>query len=168
MVSPERHTSNVKERMKHPRLKGADIYVGRFGRKPLNEGDSSSNTIERCHPDSSSKRPIMSLHDELSRPDPELKPTENQQPSMGKPDREPVALPSRPCYRCVAYMNSVRIKRVFWTNEHGNWECAKVRDPMDALDNICYGEDSDKGNDLGNMFVTKHEVSMLRRTMGNN
>ena len=65
-------------------------------------------------------------------------------------------------------MDSVGIKRVFWTNGHGNWECAKVRDLMDALDNICYGENSNEGNDLGNIFVTKHEVLMLRRTMGNN
>ncbi len=61
---------------------------------------------------------------------------------------------SRPCYRCVSYMHSVGIKRVFWTNADGQWEGAKVRELVDSL------EDTD--GQLGkSVFVTKHEVLLL-------
>jgi hypothetical protein len=61
-------------------------------------------------------------------------------------------------------MHSVGIKRVFWTNDAGEWEGAKVRELVDALN--CSGE-SGKGGPTGNgVFVTKHEVLMLRRLMG--
>ncbi|KAK8192630.1 hypothetical protein M8818_007802 [Zalaria obscura] len=81
---------------------------------------------------------------------------------------------SRPCYRCIVYMHSVGIRRVFWTNDKGQWEGGKVRDLMDALDGgggeEGPGEASGiKGGPLGNgVFVTKHEVLMLRRLMGEN
>jgi hypothetical protein len=62
-------------------------------------------------------------------------------------------------------MHSVGIKRVFWTNDDGAWEGAKVRDLVDAqessIDNVA------SGGPMGNgVFVTKHEVLMLRRMMG--
>lgn len=41
---------------------------------------------------------------------------------------------SCPCYSCVAYMCSVGIKRVFWTNVDGQWEGGKVRDLVNALE----------------------------------
>ena len=48
------------------------------------------------------------------------------------------------------------IRRVFWTNDEGQWEGAKVRDLVDALE---------LGTTTGtsSMFVTKHEVLMLRQ-----
>ena len=65
-------------------------------------------------------------------------------------------------------MHSVGIKRVFWTNDAGEWEGGKVRDLMDALDNTM--ESAANGNQGGPMvngvFVTKHEVLMLKRLMG--
>jgi hypothetical protein len=65
-------------------------------------------------------------------------------------------------------MNSVGIKRVFWTTGSGTWEGAKVRDLVDAIDNLAAGEASDGAAALNNVFVTKHEVLMLRRLMGDN
>lgn len=59
-------------------------------------------------------------------------------------------------------MHNVGIKRVFWTTEGGEWEGAKVRDLVDALD----GSGFDDGGDGSGVFVTKHEVLMLRRMMG--
>lgn len=61
-------------------------------------------------------------------------------------------------------MHSVGIKRVFWTTESGNWEGAKVRDLVDALEGSA---SESSGGPVGNgVFVTKHEVLMLRRVMG--
>jgi len=77
-------------------------------------------------------------------------------------------------------MQSVGIKRVFWTTATGDWDGAKVRDLVDALERSGSGADlGDGGNgaacggDGGGMkdggttmgrevFVTKHEVLMLR------
>jgi hypothetical protein len=62
-------------------------------------------------------------------------------------------------------MHAVGIKRVFWTNADGDWEGAKVRELVEALE---MGEDepgNDDGGDKG-FFVTKHEVLMLKRVMG--
>lgn len=74
---------------------------------------------------------------------------------------------SRPCYRCIMYMHNVGIKRVFWTNSCGQWEGGKVRGMVDALDGSKSGTDSDSlGPGVSSMFVTKHEVLMLRRVMG--
>lgn len=63
-------------------------------------------------------------------------------------------------------MSSVGIKRVFWTTGTGTWESAKVRDLVDALDNLGQEQPSSAAATL-NVFVTKNEVLMLRRTMGN-
>lgn len=74
-------------------------------------------------------------------------------------------------------MKTVGIKRVFWTNSEGGWEGAKVRDLVDMLDGSaagCGGGGGGGGHDgaaadgvgaLG-VFVTKHEVLMLRRILG--
>ena len=65
-------------------------------------------------------------------------------------------------------MCAVGIKRVFWTNGKGEWEGAKVRDLVDALQgNGEYGgEEKVKGGAAGNgFFVTKHEVLRLREFM---
>jgi hypothetical protein len=62
-------------------------------------------------------------------------------------------------------MHSVGIKRVFWTNGEGKWEGAKVRDLVDMLEGSGSGSEGDAVSGLG-VFVTKHEVLMLRRLLG--
>lgn len=62
-------------------------------------------------------------------------------------------------------MHAVGIKRVFWTTDEGGWEGGKVRDLVDALDSSM--ESVANGGPTGNgVFVTKHEVLMLKRMMG--
>jgi len=39
---------------------------------------------------------------------------------------EPKYADSRPCWRCLKWMEWAGIKRVFWTDENGVWEGAKV------------------------------------------
>jgi len=69
-------------------------------------------------------------------------------------------------------MHSVGIRRAFWTTEQGEWEGGKVRDLIDAMDgSIARGVDGKGGGAGGGpmdngLFVTKHEVLMLRRLMG--
>lgn len=76
---------------------------------------------------------------------------------------------SRPCYRCISYMHVVGIKRVFWTNSDGVWEGAKVRDLVDSFEAARYGSGSNSSDtDFGGMFVTKHEVLLLLRTLAEN
>jgi hypothetical protein len=65
-------------------------------------------------------------------------------------------------------MSSVGIKRVFWTTDSGTWESAKVRDLVNELDKLGLEQPSDVAATLSSVFVTKHEVLMLRRTMGKN
>jgi hypothetical protein len=62
-------------------------------------------------------------------------------------------------------MASVGIKRVFWTDDKGSWEGAKVRDLVDALDNMGSQPATDGSAALNSVFITKHEVLMLRRIM---
>jgi hypothetical protein len=62
-------------------------------------------------------------------------------------------------------MASAGIKRVFWTNDKGDWEGAKVRDLVDALDNMGSQQPGGISATLSSVFVTKHEVLMLRRMM---
>ncbi len=69
-------------------------------------------------------------------------------------------------------MHAVGIKRVFWTTQDGEWEGAKVRDLVDALEGGIEGDRNEDSNGLGTrqaskgVFVTKHEVLMLKRVMG--
>jgi len=75
-------------------------------------------------------------------------------------------------------MHSVGIKRVFWTNSKGEWDGGKVRDLVDALELSGSSPDPSDGDGCGinggasggatgnGVFVTKHEVLMLRRLMG--
>ena len=65
-------------------------------------------------------------------------------------------------------MHSAGIKRVFWTNAKGEWEGAKVQQLVDALESGGVGVgngNGDKGK-VSSLFVTKHEVLMLKRRMG--
>lgn len=62
-------------------------------------------------------------------------------------------------------MHNVGIKRVFWTNSDGEWEGGKVRNLVDILDGGG-AAGTDGAEEAMGMFVTKHEVLMLRRVMG--
>lgn len=171
MLIPQGHagraTRSVAERTKHARLHGADLYVARLGWRT-----SSSASYDCCatldmpqevSPDDARRR-TGSLHDELLNQRPQT-PSPNSIP-VPMAARQPSVLASRPCYRCICYMQSVGIKRVFWTTDTGEWECAKVRDLVDALENLGAVDMPDVATTLSNVFVTKHEVLMLRRTMG--
>jgi len=153
------------ERVKHPKVVGADVYVVRLAnsnpctpkgsRTPGVLSDPSTDGVS-----SSPGGPMLtgSLYDELIQKDAPaaVLPLVNIAPARR-------AVDSRPCYRCVSYMHSVGIKRVFWTNGEGKWECAKVRDLVDMLDGS-----NDSSSDISGLgvFVTKHEVLMLRRVLG--
>jgi len=166
--------NNITERQKHPRLRGADLYVTRIGwgngMKENKPKRPTTPSEDEPAPDLSSPSRLPSrtssgsLHDELRDPSPRLAPQSN-------PSISDTALPcsvvhaSRPCYRRVSYMHSVGIKRVFWTNDDGKWECAKVAELVQALE--CAGDGKGEGGPLGNgVFVTMHEVLMLKRMMG--
>lgn len=129
---------------------------------------SSLASLQSISSSSPSASRSGSLHDELinsspSAPTPSTPRVDNSTTLDRSAVRE-----SRPCYRCVAYMHSVGIKRVFWTNDAGEWEGGKVRDLVDALD--CSMESVSNGGGGGptgnGVFVTKHEVLMLKRKMG--
>ena len=160
------HTSRgVSERKKNPRLNGADLYVARLGWQSPGQAQSSCCDLEhhKVAPVSSlQKMSTGSLHEELINPEPKIKSTRLHSDTMTNNQRSVLA--SRPCYRCISYMNSVGIKRVFWTTDTGTWEGAKVRDLVDAMDSLGDDEVADSAV-LANVFVTKHEVLMLRRMM---
>ena len=174
-------THTVTDRMKDSRLRGADLYVARLGWKKRSTPAISppkSNTTQSWQlplsvdidnlPAPEPKVPTGSLHEELTSTSLSA-PTIRQLPVCEKP---PISA-SRPCYRCICYMQTVGIKRVFWTNNKGEWEGGKVRDLMDALDMAGTssggksGGEGSAGGAAGNgVFVTKHEVLQLRRLMG--
>lgn len=158
---------SVSERKKHPRLNGADLYVARLGWKGPSGNSQCCDTTDDLDTSSPipSKALTGSLHDELTRPPPVSKPIVSL--TEADAEKQPSVLASRPCYRCISYMNSVGIKRVFWTTDTGAWEGAKVRNLVDALDGLTSGDTIDTATALKNVFVTKHEVLMLRRIMGN-
>lgn len=160
---------DLRDRMKHPKLIGADLYVIRLrtsteGRK--REASAHDKSKSAWHADtpqasssgSDSDAPTGSLYDELSFKEPV------RDVPTPKTTKEPhlCAGESRPCYRCVAYMDSVGIKRVFWTNTSGDWECAKVSDMVRMLE----GSMGDEADANIGLFVTKHEVLRLRRIFG--
>ena len=163
--------AKVADRIADSRLKGADLYVARlawrhgeharFGMHDTSQrgedafsASSLSSSLSDLSVNVSQPSPTGSLYDELS----------CCSRTMSQADPEPVrrsneiecATSSRPCYRCISYMQWAGIRRVFWTNDEGQWEGAKVRDLVDALE---------LGTTTGtsSMFVTKHEVLTLRR-----
>lgn len=171
-------STKVQDRMKHPKLVGADVYVARLvndtppmegrkerrARKQHNVQSSKGVGIDTCSKASSLSPSTGSLHDELTCRDIKSDPS----PAIPEDVRDrPAPAESRPCYRCVTYMHSVGIKRVFWTTNEGNWECAKIRDLVDQLDGTMQNEaDTSLGKSVPDVFVTKHEVLLLRRLMG--
>jgi hypothetical protein len=162
--------------MKHPKLSGADVYVVRLaGNDNASTSVKARETVDTSQSTTSSAlprpvSPAISLYDELLNKEPtqisHLKATKADEPSAH------TAAESRPCYRCVFYMHSVGIKRVFWSNSQGVWESAKVRDLVDRFDgsyvccSSCSNRDEASVADLG-VFVTKHEVLRLRRLTSN-
>jgi hypothetical protein len=177
----------VRERMKCPRLQGADVYVARFGGwkrlskqshfcdntnpdpMPLSgSGTDVHSTSERDHPPSIIPTSSGSLRDELINPHPRTDKTKRSAPSNHF-DWNTVHM-SRPCYRCVSYMHSAGIKRAFWTTDNGKWEGAKVRDLVAALDMAGTSSGVEGGHQFsnGDVFITKHEVLLMRRRMGEN
>jgi hypothetical protein len=164
--------ADVKERTKDFRLKGSDLYVARLGAcqvtPPLEPKSKShtSSTNPPPHPTSSPKSEATSLYDELS---PFSRTPSPSTPKAPSPIVKPEVRASRPCYKCVSAMHAVGIKRVFWTNADGEWEGAKVRDLVEALENGIEGDGGDSpgtGQENKGVFVTKHEVLMLKRIMG--
>lgn len=147
------------DRMKHPKLVGADVYVARLSNTATPKVEKAGQS--GLPPKPVAPAPTGSLHDELVN---NVSVTyEKTTLSVEENTRIRSAVDSRPCYRCVCYMSSVGIKRVFWTNGDGRWEGAKIRDLVDMLEGTNDG--SDGVAELG-VFVTKHEVLMLRRMMG--
>lgn len=163
--------------MKHPKLVGADVYVARLAndgpaaesrKKSRAHNRPSDGAVETAVADVCNTTPAVSaltgsLHDELITKTSKSKPLSSVSEDIKRP---PTPAESRPCYRCVAYMHSVGIKRVFWTTNDGKWEGAKVRDLIDQLDGTMRSDtDTTLGQPAMGLFVTKHEVLMLRRLM---
>ena len=167
----------IADRLVDTRLKGADLYVARLAwkRSQTTQVDPHSRTqqLDDASPASSLNSslsdlsitdfrpsPPGSLFDELSCSSRTVFPVDPApQPSTHEPE---CATSSRPCYRCISCMQSAGIRRVFWTNNDGQWEGGKVRDLVDASE---LTDTTGTGSTVG-MFVTKHEVLMLCRQMG--
>ncbi|KAI0007446.1 hypothetical protein F4779DRAFT_629163 [Xylariaceae sp. FL0662B] len=177
-------SNNLKDRTKHPKLRGADVYVARLGgvqrsgepksrskKRPVNfaheAGSKEDFSSSSSSPSTASLASSGSLHDELTckenkpSPPPKVPMSEGINTVIGHDN----VLDSRPCYRCVLYMHSAGIRRVYWTNGEGRWENAKVRDLFDRVSGTAATCDDHDGGSigLGGVFVTKHEILMLRR-----
>ncbi|KAE8452319.1 hypothetical protein EG329_001019 [Mollisiaceae sp. DMI_Dod_QoI] len=161
---------SVSCRTKDPRLKGSDLYVARLGTHHTTPPIKPKSQYHQPEPPSlppSPKSEPSSLYDELSHS------SRSTSPSTASEKTAPPLMPqireSRPCYRCVAAMHSAGIKRVFWTTQDGEWEGAKVSDLVEALE-MGLEADGENGPGTGQeskgVFVTKHEVLMLKRMMG--
>ncbi|USW55189.1 Putative cytidine deaminase [Septoria linicola] len=191
LLIPTGRAVNTNDRKQHSRLQGADLYVVRIGwsgkplykpgkaKAPKHESataheaddiadDAVTSSVSSLSPLSiaSASSSTGSLHDELinREPSPSSRPLPSTAMHDCSFDRDKIHA-SRPCYRCVAFMSHVGIRRVFWTNDAGEWEGGKVATLIDAMD--AGMDDAAKGGPTGNgVFVTKHEVLMLRRMMG--
>lgn len=162
----------VKDRMKHPKLVGADVYVVRLthpshpptSRKASRRQDPPQDTcVEDDQSDTCSTNSVTgSLHDELTCKGKGKGPESPNPVPEDTGNKTRVVTESRPCYRCVSYMHSVGIKRVFWTTSEGEWEGAKIRNLVDQLEGAMANTDPALGLP---MFVTKHEVLLMRRLM---
>jgi hypothetical protein len=163
-------TRSIRNRTKLPHLHGAVMYVVRLGWKVHGSTAQSAaccvHAREGVEVDTPPRPSIGSLHEELMNP--YKKTTCFLTTNITARDKEPSVLLSRPCYRCISYMSRVGIKRVFWTTGTGIWQGAKVRDLVDAIGKSGTEQLSIAAATLNNIFVTKHEVLMLRRTMREN
>jgi hypothetical protein len=158
MLLPQGETgkgrAEINDRKKHPRLAGADLYVTRLGWNNNNVArpnpkqkfvkpptrvltPPSSSESEAAPPSLSSSTSSTctlgatgSLYDELRNHTPR---TSSAVPESAPTIPREAIHASRPCYRCVSYMHAVGIKRVFWTDDAGEWEGGKVGKFIDAL-----------------------------------
>ncbi len=173
-------THNLNDRMKNPKLIGADIYIARLGKVQYDlgrpqKGGANITSKKGLNPDTEnsccSSIPLPtrtsssgSLHDELTCKDHKpFTPMSCLSDADLTFDHRQLR-DSRPCYRCVVYMHSAGIRRCFWTNNEGRWENAKVRDLFDQL--VGAGSPDEEGNNgerSASVFITKHEVLRLRR-----
>lgn len=173
--STQRAGKAVRRKM-DSRLNGADLYVVRQawkqGAKKMdiqldtNPRDNTlplGSNLPSVSDADSGPAPPLSLHDELRCKAPRPSMVENRRQVACEPPL--VATSSRPCYRCISYMHWAGIRRVYWTNADGDWEGSKVRDLVDALGLENPSEDVPV-NTGASLFVTKHEILMLRRQMG--
>ncbi|ERF70792.1 hypothetical protein EPUS_08350 [Endocarpon pusillum Z07020] len=158
------------------RLNGADLYVvrqawqhrsmKRNSQPELKQDDAlssiRSDLSETLSAPCSPKGPL-SLHDELKCSAPPPPKLALQEGSQCEPQFS--ATSSRPCYRCILYMEWAGIRRVFWTNEDEYWEGGKVRDLVDALGLNQASNGASEDTSAG-IFITKHEILMMRRQMG--
>ncbi|KXT12514.1 hypothetical protein AC579_10356 [Pseudocercospora musae] len=143
-----------------------------------NAGDSSTTDIDALADSTSSLSNLSvssshsgtgSLHDELVNREPSPSPAAVSAAHEDDCFDSSKIAASRPCYRCITFMHQVGISRVFWTNDAGQWEGGKVAALVAAMDAGMSSNATGKGGPIGNgVFVTKHEVLMLRRMMGNN
>ena len=169
--------SKIADRVVDSRLKGADLYVARLAWKRPQTDKLGARSKKELSTDVSSATSLHSSLSDLSITDSRPSPTGSLYDELScssriAPSQDPVltiqssendcATSSRPCYRCISYMQLAGIRRVFWTNNEGEWEGEKVRDLVDALG---LGNETEIGSTAG-LFVTKHEVLMLRRQMG--
>lgn len=142
--------------------------LGSFNSAPLERKPPAKRpNADAALPPSPPPAESGSLHDELSPLSRSVSPSTSVNEGI---EHRPEIRASRPCYRCVTAMHSVGIKRVFWTNQNGEWEGAKVRDLVEALEvgieGNGNGERVGTGQESKGVFATKHEVLMLKRTMG--
>ncbi|KAL8974851.1 MAG: hypothetical protein Q9197_000930 [Variospora fuerteventurae] len=172
------------ERMKDSRLNGADLYVARLAKRgkaehldcgcrhdhslslddgtAIKKGGGQQPTESETSFASSLPR-TGSLHDELQFPLPKEK-KKGPLPQSAVKEECATATHSKPCYRCISYMHSAGIKRVFWTNNAGHWEGGKVRDLVDTLESPALPNAKNRGeaSKAGSVYVTKSEVLLLK------
>jgi len=142
--------TDIQSRRKNTRLVGADVYVVRLPRPDGSERRCAAD--DGCGPEAGTPPSAGSLHNDPLR-------SSGSSPARGDAGGGRSAAESRPCYRCVAQMHAVGVKRAFWTNASGEWEGAKVRDMMEMGQGL--------GGGLKTIYVTRHEVLMLLRRTGN-
>jgi hypothetical protein len=135
--------------MADSRLNGADLYVARLAWKRPQPAILESHDKLKCRDDDLyapplsvifsdlsirdlEKAPTGSLYDELSCCSRTVSPADSELPLPS--NETECATSSRPCYRCISYMQWAGIRRVFWTSNNGEWEGGKIRDMVDALE----------------------------------
>jgi hypothetical protein len=182
MLVPIAHSTpkagKIDRRRVDNRLDGVDLYVVRQawkhhpGKKNTLTDSKEGEEVSSLCSNFASMSPVdcapikpLSLHDEILCKFPRSPKIGSEGSSQSEPPL--LATSSRPCYRCISYMQWAGIRRLFWSNQDGEWEGDKVRDLVDALglDEASWGASDETS---ASMLVTKHEILMLRRQMGEN
>ncbi|KAK0624813.1 hypothetical protein B0T17DRAFT_616979 [Bombardia bombarda] len=152
-------------------LEDADGQLGRHQQKRGSNKNHNHGNMRRNDKLSETRSAANDPHEPIN-----LRTASSPQTCPSKPKPSPRSTNSRPCYRCVSYMVSVGIKRVFWTNGEGRWECAKVRDLVDLIEGLGTSHSKSRSSREGaepvmdvaspGVFVIKHEVLMLGKMTG--